>query len=117
MHLLRLSLGDRMATLKDDPTLSDLQHYLATVCQERGWTKDSPAEKFVLFIEEVGELAKAMRKSAGLYEERVKQRDISLEEEFADVLSYLLDLANCFQIDLEQAFRAKELINQSRTWE
>ncbi len=106
-----------MATLKDDPTLRDLQHYLAAVCQERGWTKDSPAEKFVLFIEEVGELAKAMRKSAGLYEERAKQRDISLEEEFADVLSYLLDLANCFQIDLEQAFRAKELINQSRTWE
>ena len=42
---------------------------------------------------------------------------ISLEEEFADVLSYLLDLANCFQVDLEQAFRAKEQLNQSRTWE
>lgn len=28
---------------------------LVCVCQERGWTKDSPSEKFVLFIEEVGE--------------------------------------------------------------
>lgn len=106
-----------MAHLKDDPTLNDLQRYLALVCQERGWTKDSPSEKFVLFIEEVGELAKAMRKAAGLYEERTKQRDMSLEEEFADVLSYLLDLANCFQVDLEQAFRVKEQINQSREWE
>ncbi|MFL5660152.1 MAG: MazG nucleotide pyrophosphohydrolase domain-containing protein [Ktedonobacteraceae bacterium] len=106
-----------MAHLKDDPTLNDLQRYLALVCQERGWTKDSPSEKFVLFIEEVGELAKAMRKAAGLYEERTKQRDMSLEEEFADVLSYLLDLANCFQVDLEKAFRAKEQINQSRKWE
>jgi NTP pyrophosphatase (non-canonical NTP hydrolase) len=106
-----------MAHLKDDPTLNDLQRYLALVCQERGWTKDSPSEKFVLFIEEVGELAKAMRKAAGLYEERTKQRDVSLEEEFADVLSYLLDLANCFQVDLEKAFRAKEQINQSRKWE
>lgn len=106
-----------MAYLKDNPTLKDLQHYLAEVCQERGWTKDSPSEKFVLFIEEVGELAKAMRKASGLYEERARPRDISLEEEFADVLSYLLDLANCFQVDLEQAFRAKEQINQSRTWE
>lgn len=106
-----------MATLKEHPTLKDLQHYLAVVCQERGWTKDSPSEKFVLFIEEVGELAKAMRKSAGLYEERAKSRDMSLEEEFSDVLSYLLDLANCFQVDLEQAFRAKEAINQNRTWE
>lgn len=106
-----------MAHLKDDPTLKELQHYLAEVCQERGWIKDSPSEKFVLFIEEVGELAKALRKAVGLYEERAKPRDISLEEEFADVLSYLLDLANCFQVDLEQAFRAKEQINQSRTWE
>lgn len=106
-----------MAYLKDNPTLHDLQHYMDEVCQERGWTKDSPAEKFVLFIEEVGELAKAMRKAAGLYEERAKPRNFSLEEEFADVLSYLLDLANCFQIDLEQVFRAKEQVNQSRTWE
>jgi NTP pyrophosphatase (non-canonical NTP hydrolase) len=106
-----------MIYLKDDPTLKELQAYLAEVCQERGWTKDSPSEKFVLFIEEVGELAKAMRKTAGLYEERAKQHDMSLEEEFADVLSYLLDLANCYQVDLEKAFRAKEEINQSRTWE
>jgi NTP pyrophosphatase (non-canonical NTP hydrolase) len=106
-----------MAHLQENPTLNDLQQYVAEICQERGWTKDSPSEKFVLFIEEVGELAKAMRKAAGLYEEQAKPRDISLEEEFADVLSYLLDLANCFQIDLEQVFRAKEQINQSRTWE
>ena len=106
-----------MAHLKDDPTLKDLQTYVAAICEERGWTKDSPSEKFVLFIEEVGELAKAMRKSAGLYEERARQRTMSLEEEFADVLSYLLDLANVYQVDLEKAFREKEAINQSRTWE
>lgn len=106
-----------MAQLPERPTLSDLQRYVAALCQERGWTKDSPSEKFVLFIEEVGELAKAMRKAAGLYAEQAKPHDMSLDEEFADVLSYLLDLANCYQIDLEQAFRAKEQVNQSRTWE
>ncbi len=106
-----------MAYLPENPTLKELQHYVAENCQERGWTKDSPSEKFVLFIEEVGELAKAMRNTTGLYKEHAKPRDIPLEEEFADVLSYLLDLANCFQVDLEEAFRAKETINQSRTWE
>jgi NTP pyrophosphatase (non-canonical NTP hydrolase) len=106
-----------MAELKSSPTLQELQSYLALVCEERGWTKDSPAQKFVLFIEEIGELAKAMRKAASLYEERARAGDVSLEEEFADVLSYLLDLANCFEVDLEQAFRAKEKINQTRTWE
>jgi NTP pyrophosphatase (non-canonical NTP hydrolase) len=106
-----------MAELTDQPTLADLQRYIADVCQERGWTKDTPAEKFVLFVEEVGELAKAMRKTAGLYDERAKARDFSLEEEFSDVLSYLLDLANCYHVDLEAAFRAKERVNQTRTWE
>lgn len=106
-----------MAFLKENPTLRELQDYLALVCQERGWTKDSPSEKFLLFIEEIGELAKAMRVTSGLYQEPARPRDISLEEEFSDVLSYILDLANVYQIDLEQAFRAKEQINQSRTWE
>ena len=106
-----------MADLPAQPTLPALQAYVAAVCVERGWTKDSPAEKFTLFIEEVGELAKAIRKRSGLYAEAAKAGDWSVEEEFADVLSYLLDLANCFDVDLEAAFRAKERINESRTWE
>ncbi len=106
-----------MAYLAEHPTLKDLQIYLDEVCKERGWVKDTYAEKFLLFTEEVGELAKAIRKSAGLYQEKAKQKDTELEEEFADVLSYLLDLANCFQIDLEKAFREKERVNESRTWE
>lgn len=106
-----------MAHLPENPTLKDLQQYLVAVCQERGWTKDSPSEKFVLFVEEVGELAKAMRKTFGLYEEQAKQNNASLEEEFADVLSYLLDLANCFEVDLEKAFRDKEEVNRSRRWD
>ena len=48
-----------MACLPENPTLKDLQRYLDEVCQERGWTKDTYAEKFLLFTEEIGELAKA----------------------------------------------------------
>ncbi|HET9224257.1 MAG TPA: hypothetical protein VFO07_17220, partial [Roseiflexaceae bacterium] len=61
-----------MAQLPERPTLSDLQRYMDEVCQERGWTKDTPSEKFLLFVEEVGELAKEMRKVAGLYTEPAK---------------------------------------------
>jgi NTP pyrophosphatase (non-canonical NTP hydrolase) len=106
-----------MAQLPDHPTLTDLQRYVEQVCQERGWTKDNYSEKFLLFIEEVGELAKAIRKRAGLYDEKAKQKQVNLEEEFADVLSYVLDLANYFQIDLEKAFRDKEQINEARKWD
>jgi NTP pyrophosphatase (non-canonical NTP hydrolase) len=106
-----------MTNLPAHPTLPDLQRYMDEVCKERGWTKDGYAEKFLLFTEEVGELAKAIRKTQGLYQERAKQKHLELEEEFADVLSYLLDLANYFQVDLETAFRKKEQVNATRTWE
>lgn len=106
-----------MAYLPDHPTLPELQHYMDAVCKERGWMNDSYTEKFLLFAEEVGELAKAMRKAAGLYDEQASKKRFELEEEFADVLSYLLDLANLYKVDLEQAFREKERINQSRVWE
>lgn len=106
-----------MVYMPEHPTHSELQRYLDEVCKERGWTKDTYAEKFLLFTEEIGELAKAIRKTQGLYQEKASQRHMELEEEFADVLSYLLDLANCFQVDLETAFREKEQVNSARTWE
>jgi NTP pyrophosphatase (non-canonical NTP hydrolase) len=106
-----------MTDLPPTPTLPELQKYMDEICKERGWTKDSYAEKFLLFTEEIGELAKAIRKTQGLYQEKASQKHPELEEEFADVLSYLLDLANYFQVDLETAFREKEQINATRTWE
>jgi NTP pyrophosphatase (non-canonical NTP hydrolase) len=106
-----------MAELAENPTLPLLQLYMYQVCQERGWTRDNYAEKFMLFTEEVGELAKAIRGATELYEEKAKPNAFNLEEEFADVLSYLLDLANYFHIDLEHAFREKEQINLNRIWE
>ena len=106
-----------MAHLPEHPTVPELQQYVDEVCKERGWTKDTYAEKFLLFTEEIGELAKAIRKTQGLYQEQAKQKHIELEEEFADVLSYLLDLANYFHVDLEKAFREKEQVNSTRTWE
>ena len=106
-----------MAHLPEHPTLPELQQYVDDICKERGWTKDNYSEKFLLFTEEVGELAKAIRKTQGLYQEKAKQKQVELEEEFADVLSYLLDLANYFHVDLEKAFRDKEQVNENRTWE
>ena len=106
-----------MAHLPEHPTLPQLQQYIDDICKERGWIKDNYSEKFLLFTEEVGELAKAIRKAQGLYQEKAKQKQVELEEEFADVLSYLLDLANYFHVDLEKAFREKEQVNASRTWE
>ncbi len=106
-----------MATLKEKPTLPDIQEYIKEVCKERNWDKNNHLEIFLLFTEEIGELAKAIRKHQGLYDEKAKEKNVNLEEEFADVFSYLLDLANYFNVDLEKAFRNKDKINSSRTWD
>src|SRR5438270_7503103 len=52
---------------------------------------------FMWFMEEVGELAAALR--GGSPEER--------QAEFADVLAWLATLANVAGVDLDAAFRAK----------
>lgn len=71
----------------------------------------------MLFVEEVGELAKAMRKRMALYQEAGRDAaPEALAHEFADVLSYLLDLANRCNVDLESAFREKENLNKKRSW-
>lgn len=106
-----------MAFLKANPTLSDFQKYINELCIERGWDKNDPLEIFLLFSEEIGELAKAIRYRKKLYsEEGKKTNEEDLADEFADVFSYLLDLANQFNIDLETAFRNKEKKNAKRIW-
>ncbi len=106
-----------MAILKQHPTLPDLQEYLKLLCKERQWENDNPLEIFLLLSEEVGELAKAIRNKIKLYHEEGKViKEDELEDEIADVLSYLLDLANKFDIDIETAFRNKEAKNAKRVW-
>jgi len=58
----------------------------------RGWK-----ETFIWFVEEVGELGRALR-SEGRAE---------VEAEFADVFAWLVTLASIFEVDLETVARAK----------
>ncbi len=105
-----------MAQLPEKPTLKDLQDYIKKIAEERSWDKNNHLEIFLLLSEELGELAKAIRNKTGLYTEKNKINNDELELEFADVLNYILDLANCFNIDLEKAFRKKDKINAERIW-
>jgi NTP pyrophosphatase (non-canonical NTP hydrolase) len=104
-----------MAELADKPTLADYQDYLKLVVKERGFDKETPHEVFTVFIEEIGELAKAMRKASGQKTD-TNSRDHDLEEEAADVFFMLIDLCNRLDIDLAKAFFIKEEKNIKRTW-
>jgi NTP pyrophosphatase (non-canonical NTP hydrolase) len=105
-----------MPTIPNKPTLSDLQFHIKKIGEERGWDKNNHLEIFLLLSEEFGELAKAVRNHTGLYTEKAKNNKYELEEEFADVLNYIFDLANYFNIDLEDAFRKKDEANKKRIW-
>ena len=106
-----------MATLKDKPLISDYQKFIFDVCKERGWDKRTITEKMLFMTEEVGELAKAIRKEHGGYGYNKPEDNEHLAEEIADVFNYLLDIANVYDIDIEQAFRAKWKKNATRVWE
>ena len=100
--------------LSTDPSLSELQGYVARVEQERGFN-ESTTEKCLLLGEEVGELFKAIRASTGLgIDPRSRVGDIGAE--LADVLFFLLAIANRCGVDLARAAHAKDSENRKRIW-
>ena len=104
-----------MPTLGPQPTLADLQRYVAELEVERGFADQSARDKCLLMGEELGELFKAVRKASGLKTDPTSEVS-EVGDELTDVLIYLCALANRFDIDLEAAFRAKEAKNERRCW-
>jgi NTP pyrophosphatase (non-canonical NTP hydrolase) len=70
----------------------------------------------LLLGEEVGELFKAIRKSAKMRIDR-NSKIGTVEEEIADIIIFLCSIANRLNINIEQAFRDKEEINKLRSWD
>ena len=101
--------------LKANPTLKDFQEYVKELELQRGFANQNAIEKCLLLGEEMGELFKAVRKAMNLKTE-VNAQVGSVKEEIADILIYLCAIANRFEIDIEQAFREKEIINKKRKW-
>lgn len=77
-------------------TLAELQDRIRHLYGEKDQRRGVEGT-FMWFMEEVGELSAALRN--GNQEEQVL--------EFADVLAWLVTLANCQGIDLEQAIHRK----------
>lgn len=100
--------------LKTNPTLSELQSYIAEIEMERKHNQESIVKKFSMLVEEVGELFIAERKKPKIIRPDHNPEFASLDEELADVLTYVCAIANRLGIDLEAAFRNKEEINKKR---
>lgn len=107
-----------MKAVKDlsNLTLEQYQELIQKLAIDRGFDEETVPEVFTLLVEEVGELAKAIRKQNGQKVDLAKKQH-AVEEELADVFWLLLDLSNRLNIDLGKAFEAKEKVNSTRTWE
>lgn len=98
-----------------ESALHQLQAYVARAEFERNFHNQSATEKCLLLGEEVGELFKAVRRTSGLAVDPASDKK-EVGSELADILNYLLAIANRYQIDLGEAFVLKEEVNQRRQW-
>lgn len=104
-----------MPELTKNPTLKNLQNYVAELETERGFAHQTIIDKCLLLGEEVGELFKAVRKSEGLAVDE-NSNFTEIGDELTDIFIYLCAIANRKGIDLESAFREKEVKNKQRVW-
>lgn len=103
--------------LKENPTLADIQKYTKKMVEERGFANQTPLQTYLLLSEEMGELAKCVRKShANMAIDTAKKYELDAASEIADIIVVLTCLANQLGVDMEQAFRKKEEENKRRIW-
>ena len=70
------------------------------ICRQKGWDKAPIHKVWLLFTEEIGELASAIRQHQGMYKKIGKQVDVA--NEMGDVFSYLFQIAYMMNIDLDR---------------
>ena len=104
--------------LTDKSSINEIQSYIKEVMQIRGFNKEKSSDKILLLVEEVGELAKAIRKNENnLGIDKTKEYNYSsIESEIADVFIVLLSICDILNIDLLKVFLDKEEENIKRIW-
>jgi len=106
-----------LSQLNPETSLNDVQEYIKKVIAIRGFAKQSIQASMLLFLEETGELAKAIRKTSGMHIDLKKLQNYdTVESEVADVLILLLSICNTLGINIFDALIEKEMINCERDW-
>lgn len=86
--------------------------YLQEYIKSKDHNPDYKKDYFLKLSEEVGELARAMRKGAEKATETIIKETV--EEELWDIIYYTLAIANCYDIDIEKWIPVKEKINNEK---
>lgn len=110
-------LKEKLSTINDQTGLVTWQEYIDLMRETRGFTKDTPQNLMLFLTEEMGELAKEVRKLMKLKLDVNKTIESDIEGEIADIFIYLLSLCNTLDINLAEAVKEKERRNCQRKWE
>ena len=108
-------MADNRVTLGKNPSLTEVQAYIASMVKQRGFSEESLEDSFIMLTEEVGELAKSLRPLRGVTTADDSERKEAAHEA-ADVLWMLICVCNKLDINLEAALRSKEEKNATRVW-
>lgn len=111
-----MNLKEKLELLNAKSCLKDIQDYVEEMQKDRGFYERTNGREMLLLMEEVGELAKAIRKESKGKLDINKKYDTNISEELADVFIYLLSIASINNIDLFEAFKEKERKNCNRVW-
>ena len=102
--------------LNEENTLQEVQQYIKDVIEIRGFSNQEMEKTMLILLEEVGELAKSIRKNAtnmGIDKNKINHYD-TIESEVADVFIVLSSVCNKLNIDLYKALKDKEEENIKR---
>lgn len=105
--------------LNESNTLPEIQNYIKEVIRIRGFAGQEIEKTMLLLLEEVGELAKSIRKNAtnmNIDKNKLNHYD-TIESEVADVFIVLNSVCNKLNINLYKALKDKEEENIKRKWQ
>lgn len=109
-------LKEELEQLNKKSSVEELQKYIKDMIQVRGF-KNSLLERMCLLTEEMGELAKEVRKTdKNLAIDVNKQYSSNLENEITDVFICLMGMCELIDMDIVKGLKDKEEINFKREW-
>lgn len=105
--------------LQETSSLREVQKYIENMNEVREFNNETIHERMLLLTEEIGELAKAIRKnSSNMYTDVNKQYNYdTIESEIADCFYVLVSVASYLNIDVFKSLKGKEQENINRVWE
>ncbi len=109
-------LKEELQKLSKESSVEELQKYIKDMIQVRGF-RNSLLERMCLLTEEMGELAKEVRKTdKNLAIDVNKQYSSNLENEITDVFICLMGMCELIDMDIVKGLKNKEEINFNREW-